>query len=63
MSNLLGFTVHDGDVVKVKKNGRMAKVYKSYCLMSGWCDEFRVGVRYLDDNSEDDLPTCEVEVV
>lgn len=61
--NLLGFTVHNGDNVRIKKDGRLATVIKSYCLMGGWCDEFRVGVRYLDDNSEGDFPTCGVEVV
>lgn len=70
MSNLLGFTVHKGDHVRIKEDGRLATVIKSYCNMSGWCDEFRVVVQYLDDNTdlgsawvERDLPTCEVEVV
>ena len=52
MNNLLGFKFHDGDHVRIKKDGRLATVIKSYCNMSGWCDEFRVRVQYLDDNTD-----------
>lgn len=63
MSNLLGFKIHEGDKVRLVKDGRRGVVVKSYCNMSGWCDEFRAVVRFYNPAcGERDLSADELEV-
>ena len=69
MSDILGFEFHKGDIVRIRKDGRIATVTKSYCNMTGWCDEFRVEVQYLDNGTDlgaafvvRDLSASEVEM-
>ena len=62
MSDILGFEFHKGDRVCIKKDGRLATVTKSYCNMTGWCDEFRVVVKFFNPVwGERDFAAAEVE--